>query len=175
MSRSAKRSRKRTKFSINQTLRQKTKYVSRRPSRCSRQAKLLKPPCSRITRPRFKQGAFSRTKLPGAAHCFTEHTYSGAETGQGENALPPQDTSSLSMYSYGVVNRGAHPAIVQIQISPNAVDYAVDSQEVIEAGQTKALVPVRFLHYTRLVILPVNPGQSTRLDVYFQAQRMLVR
>lgn len=175
MSRTAKRSRKRTKPSAKQTMNPKTKYVGRRPSRCSRRSKLLKPPCSRITRPRFKQGAFSRTKLPGATHCFTEHTYTGAETGQGEHALPPQDTSSLSMYSYGVVNRGKYPAIVQIQVSPNAVDYAVDSQEVIEGGQTKALVPLRFLHYTRLVLLPVNPAQPTRLDVYFQAQRMLVR
>nr|WP_154960517.1 DUF6385 domain-containing protein [Paenibacillus xylanexedens] len=175
MSRTAKRSRKRTKPSAKQTMKPKTKYVSRHPSRCSRRAKLLKPPCSRITRPRFKQGAFSRTKLPGATHCFTEHTYTGAETGQGEHALPPQDTSSLSMYSYGVVNRGKHPAIVQVQVSPNAVDYAVDSQEVIEGGQTKALVPLRFLHYTRLVLLPVDPAQPTRLDVYFQAQRMLVR
>lgn len=175
MSRTAKRSRKRTKQTAKLITQKTTKYVSRRPSHCSRRAKLLKPPCSRITRPRFKQGAFSRTKLPGAIHCFTEHTYTGAETGQGEQALPPQDTSSLSMYSYGVVNRGQHPAIVQIQVSPNAVDYAVDSQEVIEGGQTKALVPLRFLHYTRLVLLPVNPTQPTRLDVYFQAQRMLVR
>ncbi|GGH66357.1 hypothetical protein GCM10008014_46690 [Paenibacillus silvae] len=164
MSRTAKQSKKKTK--------QTTKYVSRRSSRCSRRAKLLKPPCSRITRPRFKQGAFSRTKLPGAAYCFTEHTYPGADTARGEVALPPQDTSTLSMYSYGVVNRGKHPALVQIQISPNAVDYAVDSQEVVEGGQTKALVPLRFLHYTRLVILPVKPGEPTRLDVYFQAQRM---
>jgi hypothetical protein len=88
------------------------------------------------------------------------------------NPLPAQDTSSLSMYTYGIVNRGEHPALVQIQISPNARDYAVDSQEVIAGGQTKALVPLRFLRYTRLVIQSVEPDQPTRLDVYFQAQRM---
>jgi hypothetical protein len=88
------------------------------------------------------------------------------------NSLPAQDTSSLSMYTYGIVNRGEHPALVQIQISPNARDYAVDSQEVIAGGQTKALVPQRFLRYTRLVIQSVEPDQQTRLDVYFQAQRM---
>lgn len=164
MSRTAKRSKKRTK--------QPTKYVSRRRSRLSCRAKLLKPPCSRITRPRFKQGASSRTKLPGAIHCFTEHTYVGAETSNSIHSLPAQDTSSLSMYTYGIVNRGKHPALVQIQISPNAVDYAVDSQEVIAGGQTKALIPLRFLHYTRLAIRSVEPDQPTRLDVYFQAQRM---
>ncbi|MBR2565385.1 MAG: hypothetical protein IKE29_12260 [Paenibacillus sp.] len=175
MSRTAKRSRKRTKRITKQTRKHTTKYVSCHPTPCSRRAKLLKPPCSRITRPRFKQGAFSRTKLPGATHCFTEHTYIGADTGRGEHALPPQDTSTLSMYSYGVVNRGTNPAIVQVQVSPNGVDYAVDSQEVIEGKQTKALVPQRFLHYTRLVLQPVDPAKPTRLDVYFQAQRMLVR
>ncbi|KAA8757004.1 MULTISPECIES: DUF6385 domain-containing protein [Paenibacillus] len=164
MSRTAKQSKKRTK--------QPTKYVSRRRSRHSCRAKLLKPPCSRITRPRFKQGVSSRTKLPGAIHCFTEHTYIGAETSSSMDSLPAQDTSSLSMYTYGVVNRGKHPALVQIQISPNAVDYAVDSQEVVAGGQTKALVPLRFLHYTRLAIRSVEPDQPTRLDVYFQAQRM---
>lgn len=97
MSRTAKQSKKRTK--------QPTKYVSRRRSRHSCRAKLLKPPCSRITRPRFKQGASSRTKLPGAIHCFTEHTYVGAETSSSMDSLPAQDTSSLSMYTYGVVNR----------------------------------------------------------------------
>ncbi|MFX3649064.1 MAG: DUF6385 domain-containing protein [Paenibacillus sp.] len=164
MSRTAKRSKKRTK--------QPTKCVSRRRSRHSCRAKLLNPPCSRITRPRFKQGASSRTKLPGAIHCYTEHTYVGAETSSNMASLPAQDTSSLSMYTYGVVNRGKHPALVQIQISPNALDYAVDSQEVIAGGQTKALVPLRFLHYTRLAIQSVEPDQPTRLDVYFQAQRM---
>ncbi|WP_053782664.1 DUF6385 domain-containing protein [Paenibacillus xylanivorans] len=164
MSRTAKRSKKKT----NQT----TKYVSCRQSRRSCRAKLLKPPCSRITRPRFKQGSSSRTTLPGATHCFTEHTYVGAETNGSMNPLPAQDTSSLSMYTYGIVNRGEHPALVQVQISPNARDYAVDSQEVIAGGQTKALVPLRFLHYTRLVIQSVEPDQPTRIDVYFQAQRM---
>ncbi|WFR63981.1 DUF6385 domain-containing protein [Paenibacillus amylolyticus] len=129
MSRTAKRSKKRMK--------QPTKYVSRRRSRHSCRAKLLKPPCSRITRPRFKQGASSRTKLPGAIHCFTEHTYVGAETSSSMYSLPAQDTSSLSMYTYGIVNRGKHPALVQIQISPNALDYAVDSQEVIAGGRPK--------------------------------------
>ncbi|GAB1158253.1 hypothetical protein YWY31_42780 [Paenibacillus illinoisensis] len=77
------------------------------------------------------------------------------------------------MYTYGIVNRGKNPALVQIQISPNAVDYAVDSQEVIAGGQTKALVPQRFLRYTRLAIQSVEPDQPTRLDVYFQAQQRM--
>ncbi|WP_390585232.1 DUF6385 domain-containing protein [Paenibacillus illinoisensis] len=166
MSRTAKRSKKRLR---------PTKYVSRRRPRPRRscRAKLLKPPCSRITRPRVKQGRPSRTILPGATHCFTEHTYVGAETSSSTSALPAQDTSSLSMYTYGIVNRGKNPALVQIQISPNAVDYAVDSQEVIAGGQTKALVPQRFLRYTRLAIQSVEPDQPTRLDVYFQAQQRM--
>nr|WP_275446157.1 DUF6385 domain-containing protein [Paenibacillus sp. ACRSA] len=164
MSRTAKRCKKKSHPS--------TKYANRRQPRRSCRAKLLKPPCSRITRPRFKQGTSSHTKLPGATHCFTEHTYVGAVTQNTTQPLPAQDTSSLSMYTYGIVNRGEHPALVQIQVSPNAVDYAVDSQEVIAGGQTKALVPQRFLHYTRLVIQSVQPDQPTRLDVYFQAQRV---
>ena len=164
MSRTAKRCKKKTHPS--------TKYAKRRQPRRSCRAKLLKPPCSRITRPRCKQGTSSHTKLPGATHCFTEHTYVGAVTQNTNQPLPAQDTSSLSMYTYGIVNRGEHPALVQIQVSPNAVDYAVDSQEVIAGGQTEALVPQRFLHYTRLVIQSVQPDQPTRLDVYFQAQRV---
>ncbi|WP_337033423.1 DUF6385 domain-containing protein [Paenibacillus illinoisensis] len=128
MSRTAKRSKKRLR---------PAKYVSRRRPRRSCRAKLLKPPCSRITRPRVKQGRPSRTILPGATHCFTEHTYVGAETSSSTSALPAQDTSSLSMYTYGIVNRGKNPALVQIQISPNAVDYAVDSQEVIAGAKPK--------------------------------------
>ena len=101
---------------------------------------------------------------------FRETRYAGVAVRNDWERLPAQNTSVQSTYSYAVVNRGDVPAIVQVQISPNAVDYANDIRDEVQPGSTLVIVPTRFLKYTRLCAKTVQPERNTTLDVYFQSQ-----
>ncbi|PTM57674.1 DUF6385 domain-containing protein [Desmospora activa] len=85
-------------------------------------------------------------------------------------ALPSQDTSHQLVYSYAIVNKGDYPVKAVVQISPDNSHFARDGDDVIPAGKTKALVPNRFLRFTRLVLSPTAEGHPTTVDVYFQTQ-----
>lgn len=84
--------------------------------------------------------------------------------------LPAVDTSCQSMYSFGVVNRGSHAVVAQLEISPDNVHFAEDAKEIVAGGGTVALVPIRYLRYTRVTLRPAQPGEETVVDVHYQAQ-----
>lgn len=84
--------------------------------------------------------------------------------------LPKQDTSNKSVYSYAVINRGNHAAIVQLEVGPNGQDYAVDYEWTVPKGKTEVIIPTKFMHYTRLQVRSQQPEMPTELEVFFQAQ-----
>lgn len=87
-------------------------------------------------------------------------------------ALPVQNTSTITMNSYAVINRGEIPAIVCAEISPNSVDFIKDCEDIVPPKSMKVLVLNRFLKWTRLILATdTTCGQDpTEVDVYFQAQ-----
>jgi hypothetical protein len=80
------------------------------------------------------------------------------------------NSSLLKTYTYSVVNRGEHPSEVKVEISPNGTDFMQDSQMVVAAAATQAIVPMRYLKYTRFSVKSRHADQPTSLDIYFQAQ-----
>ncbi|MDQ6422460.1 DUF6385 domain-containing protein [Paenibacillus sp. LHD-117] len=94
------------------------------------------------------------------------------ETTDENKYLPVQDTSTKATYSYAVINKGNFPAVAKIQISPNARNYADDTEQPVDAGETVVLVPNRFLRYTRLAVRSERSDESTIVDVYFQSQEV---
>ncbi|UQZ84754.1 hypothetical protein SK3146_04009 [Paenibacillus konkukensis] len=111
-----------------------------------------------------------KRKCRHSCHKEAPHTFLNIQAGGEFTVLPVQDVSQLTMYSYGIVNRGEHPIVAKIQISPNRHDFADDVEEVIDSGATLALVPVRFLYYARVAVRAEDPDQSSMVDVYFQAR-----
>ena len=103
---------------------------------------------------------------------FVEISELGITTGDAFTALAEVDTSVLGTYSFFVYNSGANEADVQVEISANGTNWFVDvtSASPIGSGEVDVLVPKRFLKYTRLSYRSTNAGQSTTLDVYFNAQ-----
>jgi hypothetical protein len=85
-------------------------------------------------------------------------------------SLPALNTSRQSVYSFGIVNRGVQSIVAKIEISPNRKHYAEDAEQIVAGGQTIALVPIRFLRYTRISLRALEPEEQSIVDVYFQAQ-----
>ena len=107
---------------------------------------------------------------PAPSGVFHEETYSGISAQSDWHPLPPQETAVQSTYSYAVINRGSNAAAVRVEISPDGVHYAVDREETVQPGETKALVPTRFLKYTRLSVRSLAPDGTVVVDVFYQAQ-----
>lgn len=80
------------------------------------------------------------------------------------------NSSLLKLYSYSIINRGEHSSEVMVEISPNGTDFMQDSKMVVPAGTTQAIVPMRYLKYTRFSLKSEQPDQPTTVDIYFQAQ-----
>ena len=79
-----------------------------------------------------------------------------------------QDVSQLSVYSYAVHNSGVERAIVQLQISPDAVNWTADDLECeILSGALAIFTANRFLRYVRLIH---RSEASNPLRIWFQAQ-----
>ncbi|MDI6603881.1 MAG: DNRLRE domain-containing protein [Thermoanaerobacteraceae bacterium] len=80
-------------------------------------------------------------------------------------------SSAYSMMTYFVNNTGANPALLQLQISPGDDVWLNDGDSiVIQPGETKALVPFIYSQYTRLSYKNTNPGNSTTITVWYEAQ-----
>jgi len=79
-----------------------------------------------------------------------------------------RELSGLRLFSYAVLNRGAQPARAWLEISPDGLHWAVDSEErEIEPGGLAVLTSKFFLRYVRLV---ASSAAATPLTVWFQAQ-----
>lgn len=117
------------------------------------------------------QGNLIVTPTSGTpSRVFHEETYTNISAQNDWYSLPPQETSLQTTYSYAVINRSPHNAAVRIEISPDGVHYATDREETVLSGETKALVPTRFLKYTRLSVRAMSPGETVLIDVFYQAQ-----
>lgn len=115
-------------------------------------------------------GRLEVTPSPGARVTFIEETFLNIEVTDQFTTLPEQDTSTKTMTSYAVVNRGENPAIIRLEISPNSVDYVTDLEHLVPPNSMRVFVPNRFLKWTRLLISTERTGMSTLTDVYFQSQ-----
>ncbi|MGB9887749.1 MAG: DUF6385 domain-containing protein [Moorellales bacterium] len=83
-------------------------------------------------------------------------------------ATAAQDLSGLRLFSYALLNRGTEPARAWLEVSPDAVHWAVDSEErEIGPGGLAVLTSKFFLRYVRLV---ASSAAATPLTVWFQAQ-----
>lgn len=74
------------------------------------------------------------------------------------------------MYSYAIVNRGAYPAEVMVEISPNGKDFMTDSKKEVPAASMQTITPLRYLKYARFSVKSREAGRPTSLDLYFQGQ-----
>lgn len=114
-------------------------------------------------KPRLKKKKCSRVKT-------SERAFKNIITQDEWISLPSQRTSKLTTYSYAIVNRGSHAANIKIQVSPDAKNFADDNQITVEGGKTGVIVPMRYLFFTRITVQSNNPGESSKLDIYFQGQ-----
>lgn len=112
-----------------------------------------------------------RKKNRPVSRIYTEQVFQDVSTTDDFVALPAQDTSNKTVYSYAVVNRGSEPALAQVEIGPNGMDYTVDVEAIVPNGGTAVIVPVRFLAFTRLLVKSMHEGKPTGVTVYFQSQR----
>jgi hypothetical protein len=81
-----------------------------------------------------------------------------------------QDVFHLATYSFCVINQGTTEAVVQMQLSPNGINWAEDpiADDHIDAGQMKILVYNRFARFVRLKYW--TDSSTTNLLIYFQGQ-----
>lgn len=101
---------------------------------------------------------------------FMEEEFLNINVSHAITSLPAQDSRIKSMASYAVANRGEVPVIVRVEISPNAIDYAKDMQEIVLPQSMRVFVPNRFLKWTRVSIATETLASSSIVDVYFQSQ-----
>ncbi|MBO9606879.1 MAG: hypothetical protein J7639_13050 [Paenibacillaceae bacterium] len=80
------------------------------------------------------------------------------------------NSAVLQTYSFVGINKDRHPALIRIEISPNAADFTTDAKATVSPGDMQVLTPMRYLKYARISIKSAHPGQPAKLDLYFQAQ-----
>lgn len=101
---------------------------------------------------------------------FTER-YETVKTTDKYLYTPGYDTSQESQLTFFIKNQGDHPASVALEVSPDNVDFLTDGKEIeVLPGCLKYAVPYIYAKYTRLRYKSANAGQSTHLDIAFQAQ-----
>ncbi len=81
------------------------------------------------------------------------------------------NTSSYSMYTFFLQNRGDSPAEAFVQISPDKLAIA-DERCIygIDPDRTEAVVPVKYGFFTRIAFRSTGNNKHTRLQIWFQAQ-----
>ncbi|RUS49102.1 DUF6385 domain-containing protein [Cohnella sp. AR92] len=136
-------------------------------SRANTACRKIRPTgCS--VRCRRRRRSFERRRRSNVV--YTQCKTLGRATSDDFAYLAPIDTSRQTQYSFGIVNKGDNPIVVRLEISPNAVDYALDTEELVGGGRTAAIVPIRYLRFTRLGIRSQAPGRDSVVDIYYQAQ-----
>jgi len=82
------------------------------------------------------------------------------------NAL---DVSTYRVYTYAVINSGPSAVQVQIEVSPDNTNWAVDSpQFTVNSGGVGTFTPNSFLRYIRLSL--VTTAGTANITVWLQAQ-----
>ncbi|WP_027718544.1 DUF6385 domain-containing protein [Desulfovirgula thermocuniculi] len=82
------------------------------------------------------------------------------------------DVSRLRTFSFFVHNKGSHPVMVQLEMSPDGATWNSFEElpYVLAPGEKQLLVPQYFLRYARIRFRNLVPGLSSFLDVWFQGQ-----
>lgn len=113
-----------------------------------------------------------RPPQPKSQVRFTELKYLDVAVDEQAKTLPSQDTSLQTTYSYAVINHGKAPVYAYMEISPDNIHFAIDGGRPtkVAAGKTAILVPKKYLHFTRVVVETEESGQSSVIDMYYQAQ-----
>ncbi|GFR34988.1 DUF6385 domain-containing protein [Thermobrachium celere] len=112
-------------------------------------------------------------KTVSAKRSFISSLNSNLSTDDDYTYLSFIDVSMYSDYVFYVKNKGSNSASFVVQISPtenesDAITHITDIE--VEAGQKELIIPSKFLRYLRLGYKSKNSGQSTTLDIYFQAR-----
>jgi hypothetical protein len=81
-----------------------------------------------------------------------------------------QDVLHLLVYSICAINQGNEAALLQLQISPDGINWTDDGLKTrVEAGKMGVCCCNHFLRYIRLVYYTDNQ-KTTNLRIYFQGQ-----
>ncbi len=81
-----------------------------------------------------------------------------------------QDISQLNLYSFCVINLGPHNALIQVQISPDGINWVNDGPELrVIPNIGQAFTANYFLRYIRLACTS-GGNKATHLKIFFQAQ-----
>ncbi|RAV22804.1 DUF6385 domain-containing protein [Paenibacillus contaminans] len=136
---------------------------------CSTLKKLCRP-----KRPGKKNSCKKKDKKnrrqTGSCGRFVEQIFPSVIADGNWHCLPMQNTSNMSVYTYAVINKSGAPVEAKVEVSPNAVDFAKDVQDVVAGGGKNVIVPLRFLKYTRLCVKAKNPSDTAKVQVYYQGQ-----
>lgn len=117
-------------------------------------------------------GRLEVVPAPSVNTIFIEEKFLNFNVTDQFTPLPQQDTSTKTMTSYAVINRGENSAIIRTEISPNSIDFVIDQEDIVPPNAMRVFVPNRFLKWTRLLVCTEEAGSTTFLDVYFQSQTM---
>lgn len=75
----------------------------------------------------------------------------------------------LFNYTYLIINTGANPASIHLEVSPNSAAWQTQSElATITPGQLITLVPDTVAKFSRLGYQSAHPGKPTTLSVYVQ-------
>lgn len=81
------------------------------------------------------------------------------------------DVSRLTRTSFIVMNQDSNSATVQLQDSPDGMNYQIDVPErEIEPNTFVVFTPTRFVRFQRLAYRSTISNEATKLDIFFQAQ-----
>lgn len=111
-----------------------------------------------------------------AAVCFVETQYKNLLAANEFHSAPVQNTSLSQSNMYMISNRSSSATIeAQIEISPNNVDYSVDTATIIvKPMQNYTVIPLRFAKYTRISYRTIEQGEFAFIDLFYQSQELPV-
>ncbi|MBZ4663863.1 MAG: hypothetical protein JG776_1578 [Caloramator sp.] len=112
-------------------------------------------------------------KIVTAKRSFESQLNSNLSTSDSYSYISFIDVSMYSDYVFYIKNTGSNSATIVVEISPtNNADDAIThiSDVTVDSGEKELIIPSKFLRYVRLGYKSTNSGQSTTLDVYFQAR-----
>ncbi|MBX6395663.1 MAG: hypothetical protein IRY98_08075 [Alicyclobacillaceae bacterium] len=95
-------------------------------------------------------------------------TYTTTDNLRGSNLI---ELAGLDLQTFVVINSGANPALVALQITPDQGTFLLDSPFTEVAPQSAVmLVPKHFLRYARIVFRSAIAGRPTSLAIVFNGQ-----
>ncbi|WP_152391668.1 DUF6385 domain-containing protein [Paenibacillus guangzhouensis] len=107
---------------------------------------------------------------PTCQHTFSEQQFLGLQVTANGVTLPVQNTSLTTLLSYAIMNHGPNPILAVLEVSPNAIQFAIDQKYTVPTGSMKVINPMHFLKWTRLTLTTESGGSASSADVYFQSQ-----